>query len=501
MNKDTFFRDSALLSSSNLMTGVLGFMFAIILSKALGPEGMGLYGLIMPIYNLFICLICGGMVTAISKVAAVYFSKKDYNNLNKSIKVSMTFDFIWGGFVIAFVLFFSGSISKYIIKDTRTFNALRIVCPAMIFIALSSILKGYFYGISKIKIPAVIDIFEKAIRILLILTLINTFRLKGITSTVTAAYGALCIGEFISLVLLYIYYRINKSLLKPQYSKPENSAQLLFNILVISFPLCLNGFLSTALSAVSTLIVPRRLVSAGLKYSTALSMIGKFTGMTLNITFFPIIIINSMSTILIPELSQNMSRKDYFAAESRIIDVIRISFILGLSAMAICAAIPDSLGRLFFNRTDLGSYVRFVSISIPFTYVSSISYGILNGIGKQNILLRNSLIVSLSELVFLYIFTGIPSINIYGYGITMLLTAVISLKLNFHEIKKIFYLKFDIFQFIIYILISILLYILLVYFNNLIPNTFFVAKTILIIAFGFIAFFIMILASEKNQTA
>ena len=121
--------------------------------------------------------------------------------------------------------------------------------------------------------------------------------------------------------------------------------------------------------------------------------------------------------------------------------------------------------------------------------------------GKQKILLRNSLIVSVAELIFLYIFTGIPSINIYGYGITMLLTALISLVINFSEIKKTFYLKFDIFQFIIYILNAVLLYILLIYFNNLIPDTYFTFKTVLIIACGFITFFIMVLISNKNQIA
>ncbi len=41
------------LTASNLTTGLLGFIFSMYLSKVLGPEGMGLYGIIMPIY-LFI---------------------------------------------------------------------------------------------------------------------------------------------------------------------------------------------------------------------------------------------------------------------------------------------------------------------------------------------------------------------------------------------------------------------------------------------------------------
>ena len=57
MIKDNFYKNSFLLTLSNLATGVLGFIFSIYLSKILGPEGMGLYGLVMPIYNLFISIM------------------------------------------------------------------------------------------------------------------------------------------------------------------------------------------------------------------------------------------------------------------------------------------------------------------------------------------------------------------------------------------------------------------------------------------------------------
>ena len=67
MGKDTFYRDTFVLTLSNLAMGVLRFMFSIILSRQLGPEGLGLYGLIMPIYDLFCCLVCGGIIAAISR--------------------------------------------------------------------------------------------------------------------------------------------------------------------------------------------------------------------------------------------------------------------------------------------------------------------------------------------------------------------------------------------------------------------------------------------------
>ncbi|MCM8711332.1 stage V sporulation protein B [Clostridium sp. SYSU_GA19001] len=499
MRKDTFFRETLILTASNLTTGVLGFIFSIILSKELGPEGMGLYGLVMPIYNLFICLICGGMVTAISKVTAVYFSKNDFKNLNKSIETALSFDFILA--IIISVLFFIASpyISSHVIRDTRTLYPLKAVAPALIFVALSSILKGYFYGISKVKIPAFIDILEKAVRIAIIVIIIEMLSNPSVKSTVTVAYIALCIGEFISFTLLYIYYKLNKRKVLYSQFKTEGRAQLMFDILVISLPLCLNGFLSTTLSTVSTLIVPLRLTSIGIEYNTALSLIGKFSGMAMAIIFFPLIVVNSISTVLIPDLSQALDKKDFFALESRIYQVLKIAFLLGVSTLIISISIPEALGRLFFSRTDLGSYIKFAAISAPITYASATTFGILNGLGKQGIVLRNSLLVSVEEVILLYIFTGIPSINIFGFGVSLIITSATILFLNMYEIKKYCYITIHKSEFIIYLLISIFFYFILNITNNLIPNTLFTLKNILIIVLGFSSFFLSIYIINKES--
>ena len=77
----------------------------------------------------------------------------------------------------------------------------------MVFIALSNILKGYFWGVSKIVVPAIIDIFEKALRIFTVAILIFIFTAKDLTLLVTLCYVALCLGELQSLILLFIYYR------------------------------------------------------------------------------------------------------------------------------------------------------------------------------------------------------------------------------------------------------------------------------------------------------
>ncbi|WP_163191697.1 stage V sporulation protein B [Clostridium thermarum] len=501
MKRDSFIANTILLTLSNLTTGVLGFIFSIMLSRHLGAEGMGLYGLVMPVYNLFICLISGGIVTAISKVAAEYHAKNDFNNLRKTIKTTLAFNFIWSALVVLLVFIFSYQISTYFIKDSRTLYALRLTCPAMIFISFSNTLKGYFYGTSKVGVPAFIDIFEKAVRILIIYLSSIYIDVTSVTTTVTAAYAALCIGELISFILLYIYYKIDERRTGYSSIRPDGRAQLLFNILVISLPLCLNGFLSTALSTISTLIVPRRLLAAGFEYKVALSMIGKFSGMALNIVFFPTIVIGSISTILIPDLSQSMSKKDYYAVERRVSSVLRIAFLLGVSTLIIGLIGSESLGKMFYNRNDLGAYIKFAAICCPFFFTAATTYGILNGLGKQNIILRNSLIVSALEVILLYILTAIPFINVYGYGISLIITSTVTLILNLSVIGKSIEINICPFRLIIYILMAFLLYYVMSVMAATLPGSMETTKNILVIIIGFSLPFLAnfaIIYSEKR---
>lgn len=483
VKSSSFYKDTFILTLSNLITGTLGFMFSITLSCQLGPEGVGLYGLIMPVYNLFICLISGGMVTAISRISAIYYAKNDTSNMYKSVKSASVFDFIWSLIVVIIFFFNTKFFSTSIIKDARTLKALIVICPAMIFIAQSSILKGYFYGTSNVKGPAFIDIFEKAVRIT-ILVISSKFILQGnIEDKLFTAYLALTIGEFLSLLFLYLLYMKDKKIKMMRYNKCEDYIQLLFDILSISFPLCINGFLSTALSTASSLLMPRRLVAAGIEYSTALSIIGKFTGMSLTIVFFPTIVINSISVILIPDLSQNLSKKDYWLLRKRISEVIQISLILGISALIISISIPDSLGMMFFKRNDLGKYIKFIALCAPVTYVSATTFSILNGLGKQKIILRNSLIISLQEIALIYLFVGLSKINIYGYGISIILTGITSLCLNMHEIKKNIQITFSMINLLTLAIWEILIYFILNILNTVIPSSLFVFKnTILILS-------------------
>lgn len=488
MNKDNFLKNSFLLIVSNITTGILGFIFNIYLSKVLGAEGMGLYNLVMPIYNLFICLMTAGIVASISKITAVYAQKNEHNNIVKTIRVVSLFNISWA-FLIGIIVFFSAPlIGKYGVNDIRTIDAIRVICPAMVCIAISNILKGYFYGTSKITVPAIIDIFEKAMRIVTVSLLIFLTNAQTLEGMVTLATIALCIGEFQSLFFLFIYYKYSINKMPTSYEKPESRFQLLFDVVIISLPLLMNGFLTNILGTLSTLIVPRRLLASGFSYAEALSMIGRYNGMALSIITIPLIVVSTINTLLIPDLSQTLVLGKQYEASLRIKKVIKLAFLLGISTTIICNVIPDALGKMFYGRNDLGAYIRFASLTAPIFFPAITMFGILNGLNRQGIILRNSLIEAIIELICLYIFTAIPSINIFGYSLTMFIACTIGLILNMYEVNKHIELNLNKLNIVIYLLLGFLTFLIVNIFSKHIFTNFLLINNFMVIGLVFLIF-------------
>lgn len=450
---DKFYKDSFILTLSNMATGMISFVFSILLSRKLGAEGLGLYGLIMPVYGLLLCITSDGLITAISKISALYLNRGEMRNLYRTLSTAFLFVASWASSVAFLVLACHNVIALKIVRDVRASGAIMIICPALVFIPLSAIIKGYFYGLGKYNVTSAVDIMEKLLRVAILLGAISLIAPDDVGEMVTIAYLALAAGELASFLALLACYKIQKARLAGNKGRSKSRIQLIFDVFVVSVPLCVNGVLSSAISTLSSLILPRRLVAAGFTYGEALALIGRFSGMALNITTLPYIIISSMLTVLVPDLSLNISKKDYWAAGERIAQVLRIACRVGISTALVCLLVPDELGFIFYRRIDLGAMIRFSAPVCLVLFVSSPTFGILNALGKQNILLKNSLINSMQSLLLVFILTRIPALNIYGLGITIILTAITSLALNSKEIKKICDITFD-FSDIIVLLLS-----------------------------------------------
>lgn len=496
MKRSAFFEKTMILTLSNIVTGTLTFIFSIILSREIGSMGVGLYQLVMPVYLLFLSFTGGGITVTVSKIAAEKKALGRYNEIYKTVRVLCLFEFIWSLIITAFVLIGSNFIAASILADKRTLLGIIAFCPAIIIVSISSVYKGAFYGLQRVIEPALIDIAEKIGRVLIIFLLISVTRNSGIEITSAAAVFSLSCGELLSLTLFVVCYK-NFVRNHPGYGKSDNSLQLIINVLKLSLPLAVNGILSTIFSTITTVLIPKRLQVAGIPYENALSLLGKLQGMALTIAFYPTIVIGALNVLLIPSISEAVAFKKNYIVNHRMNVSLTIASATAFSSAAIMMSIPGRLGQFLYKDPAVGEILKILVPGIPIIYIEMVAFSILNGLGKQTRLLINSIILSTTELILIYIFLGIPSLNIRGYAVTFLISGILGLILSFSVIKKSIEFKLNLYSCLVLpMLCSVLLFIVTAFFLVKLNST----PLIVILGYGFyMMIFLPMYRYSKNK--
>ena len=156
------------IKASNFIKGILALVFSQVLIKifgviyslyitnktGFGDEGNAIYMSGYQIYALLLTASSIGVPNAISKIISEKNSIKDYINKERIFKISI-FIFAVVGFVGCSLLYiFSGFVAENILQIPETKLSLMILSPAVFFVSISSVIRGYCNGEDKIFITA-----------------------------------------------------------------------------------------------------------------------------------------------------------------------------------------------------------------------------------------------------------------------------------------------------------------------------------------------------------
>ncbi len=414
--KNTYLRGALLLSITNLITGVIAFVYRIYLTKAVGTEGIGIYQLILPLYIFFITMVSSGLITTISKLVAESRFKNNYSNIYSLIKIALIISGLWSSLLAVLITFNANFLANYILKDSRTAYSIMVFTPAIIFIALSAVLKGYFYGMEKVSIPSIIDIGEKAIRLVFLIFATKYFINLGIEFVCVGAMLAMVCGELLSLILLFSFYKY-KSKRKMVVIKKHKNIFLIKSILTPLIPLSIGGNIESILDMLDAVLIPSKLVEAGFTKSEALSIFGELTGMVIPLLYFPMIIIGSLSTTLVPAIAYSHTSKNRKELNKKCNDSLAIASIVGFASSVIFLTYPQELCRVLYNCPEAGDLLYWSAFPCVLEYWLFTIMAILNGAGFQRKVLQCTLANILIMTFSILFFVPIQRLNIYGYVI------------------------------------------------------------------------------------
>ena len=426
-------KGAAILTAAGVITRLLGFIYRIFMSNVMGAEGMGLYQLIMPIYMLAWSISCSGFNTAVSKLVAQERVKGEYGNMGRVLKQSVVITTSLG-FLLTIILYFGAElIANYIINDARAIMPLQILSLAFPFMAAGTCVRGYFIGLQETKVPAINQVLEQIVRMVVVYALAGSFMHRGLEfAAAVAVFGIVC-EEIFSF--FYISYSYKRHRAKNSYNKPPiySSSTILGMILVMAVPLTANRVTGSLLSAWENVLIPGRLQQFGMTSQEAMSTFGRLNGMAMPLIYFPTAVLTALAITLVPAVSEAVATKNFSHIAATSSKSVLFASICGMGAAALFVTFPMELGVVIYNQ-QIGSMLILLGVLCPLLYVHIVLSGILNGLGCQVFIFRNALLSSVINIGF--IFFLVPHLGIMAYIIGSFVSLVIVCALELVKIKE-----------------------------------------------------------------
>lgn len=412
--REKILKGTLFLTIAGILTRIIGFLYRIFLANALGETQLGIYQLIFPVYAICFTLYATGIQTAVSQIV----SNPHYKYSKKVIKTGIILSLCISISLSIGIFLFSDVISRRFLFEPETSSLLRILAFIFPFCGVTSMINGYFYGLREAKVPAITQMIEQVFRVGFVF-FIYIFYKNSFSCQIAVA--GLIVGEICSNI--YNLVSLKRFSVKETGVLHMSKIRIGKDILKQAIPLSGTRLVIALLSSIESILIPVMLMKYGLSHDNSLALYGVITGIVLPFILFPGTLTNSLSVLLLPEISKAVNENNRAKIMVTTKVTIKYSLLLGCIATAIFINYGTLLGKIFFHSDNAGKLLTLLAIICPFIYVSTTLSSIINGLSKTHITFRNTVCGLSIRILFLCFIT--PRYGIYGYLFGLLLSQIL----------------------------------------------------------------------------
>ena len=398
--KNKFIKSTIILIIGGGITKLLAMVIKIFLTRAIGDDGIGLYMMVLPTFNLFITLCSLSLSTSISKLISE--RRKSKQVVLSIVPVSLIYNFI----LMLVIIIFAPFIANNLLKNSMTYYPIMAIGFTLPFICISSILKGYFYGNENMTPFVVSNIVEQIIRLLLIIFVIPKLIVYGVSTAVCGVVLINVLSEFSSIICLILYIP-NKKISLGDFKFDK----IVFkDVLHISLPATGSRLVGSISYFLEPIILTFILLYVGYNNDYVTQEYGIITGYVQPLLLLPSFFTMAISTSLLPVISNSYSRGNYDYAKKKLKQALIISLFIGIIFTIIFMLIPRFLLNFIYN-TNLGiNYIRIICPFFLLHYIQGPLTSYLQAINKADVAMRGTLVGAIFKnilLLILPLFIGI----------------------------------------------------------------------------------------------
>lgn len=403
-----FLINAFLLSFSSFAMRSIGVSFNVYLSKRLGAHGVGLFQLILSVEMFAVTLATSGIALATTRLIA-----ERAENKKAVMKRCMCYALCFGILSAVLLFFFAKPIGTGMLRDARTVSSLKLISFSLPFIALSSVLGGYFTAVRRVIKSAAAQLLEQLVKIGLCAVGLQYFLSKGTEFACMAVVGGGCAAEILSFFFLFALYLTDRDAEMRQCKRKSKPCAITGQMLHIALPVAFSAYVRSAFTTLEHILIPPRLRMFGYEQEEALARYGMVHGMVLPVLLFPSAVLSAFSGLLVPEMAEyhvHGSRKQIHYVMTR---VLHAALIFAIGVGGIFFAYSYELGMAIYQSAEAGMYLKLFAPLVIVMYLDGVVDGMLKGLNQQLSSMRYNVLDSFLSVIL--VFFLIPHFGIGGY--------------------------------------------------------------------------------------
>ncbi len=455
--KSNFIVQGGILAMAGILSRIIGIARRFPMQHIIGDKGNGYYSVAYEIYSIMLIISCYSLPLAVSKVVSSKMSKRQYKSAERAFQCAMFFAVAAGGITFLVCEFLGDFFAADVMEEPMSAMALKVLGPALLLVSVMGVFRGYFQGLGTMMPTAVSQILEQIF--VLIGSIAGASVLYHYGDKVGAllhnkdyapAYGAAgasigpVIGAVIGLLFLVFVYAAYRKGAKKRgrdgSGKVDSYPQILSMILLTIFPVLLSTTVYNISGVIDIKIFGSVMIEKGFG-DVRTDIWGVYSGKYKLLVNVPIALANAMCSSIVPMLTQLMVREEYGRAKEKVGQAMRFTMIVAIpSAVGLSVLAKPIVSMLFKGEVDMAvDMLHIGSISVVFYTMSTLTNGVLQGINKMKIPVRNAAISLVIHIAILYAMLqmdmGINAV-VYAY----ILFAVVVSVLNAIAIRR--YLRY-----------------------------------------------------------
>lgn len=418
-------KNSFILIIGNLLFRVGGYINRLLVSRMLGPEGYGLYGLTLPFQGIFQILSAGGLPPAISKYVAEY-NAKDEKQLTRQVIITATKFMIIMAILLSIVLLFSSDfIANVIFHKPAVVWPLRAVSLITPFSVVVGAMRGAFQGFYKNEYTIYNRLAEQISTIVFACVFISV-GLYAMGAVLGTAFGFIVSA----ITAVFLYKRYIDPLLAdatPLKISFKDELKLLWTLIKFAVPVAVTALSEMAIYDIGTFVIGALMLSTDVGFYNAADPISRI----------PLVISLSISTVLLPAASEAYALNDKQLLQEYVVDCLRYSILTVLPLCVLISIFSLPIMIILFGSTYAPSsgVLSILVIGMSFYTIYMICSSILQGIDNPRIPMYILLVGTVINLANNYYF--VKEYGILGAGIgTTITTAILMIIILFIVVKK-----------------------------------------------------------------